>query len=1517
MSNSWKRFLALTLALVLSFGLAIPASAAGMKVSAKKGNVSWAEVKDPKPALTAETATPEKEEEKAPYADDEIVRVTIFFDGDPVLARYSAENIAESKDAISYRTSLKKTQNSVVTRISKQALGGEILDVEHLTMIMNAVSAEVPYGKIEAIKAVRGVADVVVEAQLQPEVFSVNETDSKMSTSPSMIGSSDAWAAGYTGAGSKIAIIDTGLDIEHDSFDPDAFDYAINSIAGFDRSTLLTYEKLLDICRTNELHAESFPKAIAKRFYRNSKVPFACNYVDHSVCETAYDEASQNNAAVGHTQDKKGEHGSHVAGIAAANRYINNGDGTFSPALSTVYTQGVAPDAQIFVMKVFGANGGAFESDYILAIEDAIILGADAINMSLGSTGGLAFSSDRYRAAVALLQASNVTLSVSMGNYDQWTDLTDLESQYATDSGSTFSGGSPGSYGSSFTVASVDNVGFTGSYFTVDNNSTMVFYSESFYLNNPIRTIAGTHDFVYVDGIGVADNNYNGNDFAALNLTGKIAVCNRGSSSFYVKANAAVAAGAIGVIIVNNVPGSLGLDLTGYNHTAPVVAIQQSEGDLFRGHRTGTAASGAAIYTGSMTIASEVIVDSGVPGARYTMSDFSSWGATGDLALKPEITAPGGNIYSVHGTHMNTEDGYNNIIGGVHEYENMSGTSMAAPQIAGMTALLAEYIRENNLEARTGKSERFLVQSLLSSTAEALKDDGGDYYSVLKQGAGLANVGNAIKARSYVEMDPSATVSAADGKVKAELGDDPARTGSYSVTFTLNNFSNLSTRYVLYGDFFTQDHFTGDDGLEYLDTATTEIPATVRFSVDGHPLSTVETSPAATRDLNGDGEFTQDDVQILLDYTVMTAAAFDAQYPNVTYAAFNTFLADVDGDGSVTSYDAKLLLDRYNASSRTAYSLRLRAGESVQVTADIQISMPAELDDNGAYVEGFLYAREIAVIGGFIPVSLVQHSIPVLGYYGSWGEPTMFDRTTALDALYNPKAPYLADGAGNGGFSASGASGGSRTLKGNPYVADETYLPERNAIRGDETFSSPSLRLIRNAAAARGTLLSGSTVLAERVSGPAQYLVYNEEIGWLNKVYQPALPFYLFTPLNEGSVITARVTAVPEYYVAANGSVDWAAVEAIPNSGMTLSYTATIDNTAPTVLGSSAMYDGTTLTVPVSDNRYVAAVALVDPSTNAVIARQGSDPAAALGGTSVYTFALDANEYPVVEVQAYDYACNLSACTINPTGGPVAAQRSELISERRSVEDVTPTAAPVLETIDEAAPIAPVTPVNPIGLNSVTPNIPGSRIPGTMFVKVTADERTGNGRYTMTYDPAKLRYVSTRFIGSDVISAISNDAATGTLTIAFAASEPYARGATILNVEFQKIGLANTSVTAVTNEINSNTGMSNSTTMQFKSVSAVSSVSIGVDNTYRLSPTVNAFPGTYTLRYTTNKSSVATVSSSGVITARKAGTALISVIATPTGGGAAGRCNVVVTVYDTATVGGGTTPLLPSVPTLP
>lgn len=104
----------------------------------------------------------------------------------------------------------------------------------------------------------------------------------------------------------------------------------------------------------------------------------------------------------------------------------------------------------------------------------------------------------------------------------------------------------------------------------------------------------------------------------------------------------------------------------------------------------------------------------------------------------------------------------------------MSGTSMAAPQVAGMAALVAQYIRENGLKEKTGVSVRHLAQSLLMSTAEPVYDASTkSWYSILEAGRRPCNVSNAIHAESYVLVNGQP-----DGKVKVSSATIPTARAS-------------------------------------------------------------------------------------------------------------------------------------------------------------------------------------------------------------------------------------------------------------------------------------------------------------------------------------------------------------------------------------------------------------------------------------------------------------------------------------------------------------------------------------------------------------------------------------------------------------------------------------------------------------------------------------------------------------------------------------------------------------------
>ncbi len=1194
-----SRLAAFFLAVCLLASYAVPVRAAG---------VHWQEVDINAPAPDLTDRQVEEIPSETGYQATDIVRVSIVLaEKSTVQAGYATMGIARNQEAMAYQDSLRTAQETMAQTISAQVLGGRALDVVwNLTLVGNIISANVPYGKLEEIRQLPGVEDAFVEQWYAPQTTEEADVVSPQTyISSGMTGAGLAWEQGYTGAGSRVAIIDTGTDTDHQSFDNGAFLYALKENAeeaGLSQEAYLASLNLLDV---EELAAvlpqlnvhERSPQLTAEDLYLNEKLPFGYNYVD-------------TNLRITHDYDNFGGHGSHVAGISAANRYIPEADG-YLRAADTVFVSGAAPDAQIITLKVAGVGGGIAESDYMAAIEDAILLDCDAVNLSLGSNmpGEVYNNTSVYAELLDYLSTTDTVVAVSAGNSNHWAVKSATGGYLYNDDISFATGGSPGTYTNTLTVASVDSAGAIGPHLLV-NDQALIYYESTDFGNQAMSNLDQTQDgsgteypFVYVNGFGAET------DFDGIDLNGKVVFCSRGGGlNFAQKANNAVAKGAAAVVVYNNAAGVFGMNLTGYMYAAPCVSLTRSQADAVKAAASeAKTADGQTYYTGSLKICARNAV--GLYGGSYNMSDFSSWGVPGDLSLKPELTAPGGSILSVNGEVKDTD-----------QYFLMSGTSMAAPQVTGLTALLMQYFRETGLAEKAGVSPRVLAHSLLMSTAQPLYEEAsGGYYSLLKQGAGLAKVDDALAAQAYVLVDGQP-----DGKVKAELGDDPDRTGSYSFSFTLHNLTDSPLSYVLRTDLFTQDVFE-DNGYRYLDTQTRALAVDAGFTSGGNPV--LSGDDVLVYDLNGDGKTNQQDADFLLEYLLGNETKLNAD-------------GDINGDGKVNTYDAHVLL----ALLEDQACITVPAGGSVpvEVTLTLPDQVKAYLDEatpNGAYIEAFVYAE--AVQGEEI------HSIPVLGFYGSWTDASMYDVDTALERSYgiSTRAPYLGINDTNLMTISYDGISGEYLFGGNPLAEEETYLPQRNAFNNlsGDTLKSLYFTQIRTAGSSLLQIRNpetGEIYVADELGlvSPAYY--FPNQGVWVNQRWGVDVAWTgtdsRGKPLPDGTPVEISLITAPEYYRNQDGTYNWEAL----GHGAYLSTQFTIDSTDPVMKDVDAsQIERNRLRITASDNQYVAAVALLNSSGIRILSSVVPNQAEP-GKDVTVELPLDGVSGKKFLVAVYDYARN-------------------------------------------------------------------------------------------------------------------------------------------------------------------------------------------------------------------------------------------------------------------------------------
>lgn len=582
--------------------------------------------------------------------------------------------------------------------------------------LVNAFSIDMDLDDIDKVKDLPQVKNVTPVKVYHPTDESADQ----------MAQVQDVWQEQkLKGEGMVISIIDTGIDSSHQDLKLDS-----------GVSTALSKSEV-----------ESDKSKLGHGKYYTEKVPYGYNYADKN------DQIVDNGS---------GEmHGQHVAGIAGANGQV----------------KGVAPDAQLLAMKVFSnnaKNSGAYDDDIISAIEDSVKLGADVINMSLGSVSSAVDPSDPQQQAVAKASEAGVINVISAGNAGVAGSTGDGNPVNNTGTSELSTVGAPGVTPDALTVASAENSKVTTD--TVKDELGGITFSANPELKGAaqVTTQLESNYSVLTKKLKLVDMGLGGvDDYTAekkAEVKGQLAVVERGSYTFSDKVANAKGAGAAGIVIYNNSKDDGLLSMALDDKTFPTLGMSKADGEVL----ANAAKKGKSIKLKFGT----ALIDNPSAGK---MSDFTSWGPTPELDFKPEITAPGGKIYSLANDN---------------KYQQMSGTSMASPFVAGSEALILQGIKKQGLNLSGEELVQFAKNSAMNTSHPVYDTEHTkEIISPRRQGSGEINVKDAIN--NTVE------VKAANGNGAAALKEIGRQT-TFKVTLT--NHGKKTQTYAVdnYGGPYTQ-----------------------------------------------------------------------------------------------------------------------------------------------------------------------------------------------------------------------------------------------------------------------------------------------------------------------------------------------------------------------------------------------------------------------------------------------------------------------------------------------------------------------------------------------------------------------------------------------------------------------------------------------------------------------------------------------------------------------------------------
>ncbi len=404
-----------------------------------------------------------------------------------------------------------------------------------------------------------------------------------MVNSAPLIGAPEAWDLGYTGSGTYVAVIDTGIDYTHENF------------GGY----------------------SSFP---------NAKIPYG------------YDFADGDNDPMDHNG-----HGTHVSGTIGGigKAKFKDKDGNLVPL------KGVAPDAKIIICKVFSDYGPyAYSADIVAAIEYLIQLKQNGVNvvaanMSLGSDKGFDDPTDPEQKAIKNGYLAGITFAISAGNKAYFEYAlgpnyigANAEGKYTSYIKDPARVGAPGASRYAITVAAVNNQGTVLQGQKLSFNNDYVMYLTSSESPDPVAVFKK-------QPITIVDTNSLLCEVPQGDFKGKVLLGDRGTCTFEVKVNNARAAGASGVIIGNNDADAslVSMALGSAAGTIPAVFIGGPDKLKLRSAISAAGGSLQGVFSDEIATGYAATNPNG-------MASFTSWGPAPNMAFKPTVAAPGVAIFS-------------------------------------------------------------------------------------------------------------------------------------------------------------------------------------------------------------------------------------------------------------------------------------------------------------------------------------------------------------------------------------------------------------------------------------------------------------------------------------------------------------------------------------------------------------------------------------------------------------------------------------------------------------------------------------------------------------------------------------------------------------------------------------------------------------------------------------------------------------------------------------------------------